>query len=104
MGIVLQSIFLVEFRNGIKACNIVHIFHCTGALKGGKDKIEGNEAHQRTYECTCIVEDDNGVAVGRNLGLEGLVLLDFGLQVGGILVTLIARRLAGEIRGKSFCK
>ena len=37
-----------------------------------------------------VVEDNDGVAVCGHLGLESLVLLDLGLQVGGILVVLIA--------------
>ena len=37
-----------------------------------------------------VVEDHDGVAVCRNLSLKGLVLLDLGLQVGWILVVLIA--------------
>ena len=42
---------------------------------------------------TCIIKDNDSVAVCSDLGLKGLVLLYFSLEVGGILVTLIARRL-----------
>ena len=41
----------------------------------------------------CVVQDDDCVAVCGDLGLEGLVLLDLGLQVGWVFVVLIAGRL-----------
>ena len=46
---------------------------------------------------TCIIKDNDSVAVCSDLGLKGLVLLYFSLEVGGILVTLIARRLETTI-------
>ena len=49
--------------------------------------------HCRSWP-TCVIEDYDGVAVSGDLGLEGLVLLDLGLQVGRVLEALVARHLA----------
>ena len=48
-------------------------------------------------QCTCIIQNNNGIAMGGQLCLEGLVLLNLGLQVRRIFVTLIAGSLIKQI-------